>query len=79
MQKWDYLSIVVDYESIHDIGCPRYVNGHEVPNWKQGETIFGVINRLRWKGWEPVSWGLAYPVKKEIKQYPMLFRRPKTQ
>jgi len=44
MQKWDYFSIVVDHENIHDPGRPRYVNGHELPNWQQGENIFGVVN-----------------------------------
>jgi len=79
MQKWNYLFIVVDYENGNHVGRPRYVNGQELPNWKQGENIFGVINRLRWKGWEPASFGLGYPAKWGTKQtnQPMLFRRPK--
>ena len=79
MQKWDYLFIVVDQSNIHDPGRPRYVNGQELPNWKQGESIFGVMNQLRWKGWEPVSFGLGYPVKRDLAQLPMVFRRAKGQ
>jgi hypothetical protein len=79
MQKWDYLSIVVDHEDIHDPGRPQYVNGHELPNWQQGENIFGVVNKLGWKGWEPVSFGLGYPVKRQPKQFPLLFRRLRAQ
>ena len=77
MQKWDYLFIVVDSENIHNPGRPRYVNGQELPNWQQGENIFGVMNKLRWKGWEPVSLSLGYPIKKQLKQLPMVFRRLK--
>ena len=77
MQKWDYLYIVQDSENVHGPGRPRYVNGRELPNWKEGPDIFSVMNHLRWKGWEPVSFGLGYPVKKPFKQLPMIFRRLK--
>ena len=50
MQKWDYLYIVVDYEGNNYLGRPRYLNGQELPNWEQGETILSVINKLGWKG-----------------------------
>ena len=79
MQEWNYLLIVVDHENLHDPGRPRYVNGKELPNWKQGENIFGVMNRLRWKGWEPVSFGLAFPLRHQFKQQSLLFRRLKAQ
>ena len=76
MQKWDYLFIVVDEAPGNFGGVPRYVNGQELPDWKQGPNIFAVMNQLRWKGWEPVSFGLGYPIKRELRQ-PMIFRRPK--
>ena len=77
MQKWDYLFIVVDHAHGTFGGRPRYVNGQELPNWEQGESIFGVMNQLQWKGWEPVPWGLGYPIKKELGKLPFVFRRPK--
>ncbi len=77
MQKWDYLFIVVDSENVHDPGRPRYVNGQELPNWKQGQSIFGVMNQLQWQGWELVSGGLGYPIKKQLSQNPIIFKRPK--
>ena len=78
MQKWDYLSIVVDYENGNYPGRPRYVNGQELPNWEQGETIVSVMNKLGWKGWERVSntFGLDFQARK-LKQQTFIFRRPK--
>jgi hypothetical protein len=79
MQRWDYLSIVVDYEGNNFLGRPRYVNGQELPNWEQGENILSVMNTLGWKGWELVSnlnAFLGFPAKKP-KQQTLLFRRPK--
>ena len=81
MHKWDYLFIVVDYEHGNHEGRPRYVNGQELPDWKQGPNIFGVMNQLGWQGWElvsnPVAFGLGYPIKKELTKHPMIFRRLK--
>ena len=78
MQKWDYLYIVVDYEGNNYLGRPRYLNGQELPNWEQGETILSVMNKLGWKGWERVSnvFGLDFQAKKS-KQQTLIFRRPK--
>jgi len=82
MQKWDYLYIVVDYESNYlgfPLGRPRSVNGQELPNWEQGEPIFSVMNTLGWKGWDLVSNAnafLGFPIKKS-KQQTLIFRRPK--
>ena len=77
MPKWDYLFIVVDDAHGNFGGRPRYINGQELPDWKQGDSILGVMDQLRWKGWEPVSFGLGYPIKKELAKLPMVFRRPK--
>lgn len=30
---------------------PRYINGQEIPNWRQGPTISAVVNYLACKGW----------------------------
>ena len=77
MPKWYYLYIVPDSEDFLAPGHPRYINGRELPNWKQGPDMFSVMNHLRWKGWEPVSFGLGYPITKPLKQLPMIFRRLK--
>jgi hypothetical protein len=77
MQKWDYLFIEVDDAHGTFGGLPRLVNGQELPNWEQGESIFGAMIKLAWKGWEPVGFGLGYPLKKDLLHIPMIFRRPK--
>ena len=72
MQKWDY-------ENNNFLGLPRSVNGQELPNWEQGESILSVMNTLGWKGWELVSNAralLGFPIKKS-KQQTLIFRRPK--
>jgi hypothetical protein len=44
------------------IGCedgrPRFVNGQEIPNWRQGPKILSAVQHLGGKGWELVVWGL---------------------
>jgi hypothetical protein len=77
MPKWDYLFIVVDDAHGNFGGVPRYVNGQELPDWKQGPNIFAVMNHLLWQGWEPVPFSLGYPIKRELVQLPMIYRRPK--
>ena len=81
MQKWNYLFIVVDHGTGSHLPRPRYVNGQELPNWEQGENIFGVMNQLGWQGWEvvsnPVAFGPGYPIKKQLTEQPIVFRRPK--
>ena len=56
MQKWDYLYIVLDSENKYDLErlryVIRYVNGKELPNWKQGPNVPSVMNLLQRKGWE---------------------------
>jgi hypothetical protein len=72
-QNCDYLHVVSAE------GRPRYVNGHEIPNWQQGPTLFYAVNLLFQKGWELVDnpfepnplWRAYHP------GYPHHFRRPK--
>lgn len=45
-QNWDYLHIVCEE------GCPRYVNGQEIPNWQQGPTLWEAVCHLFRKGRE---------------------------
>jgi hypothetical protein len=78
MQKWNYLFIEVDDVQGTFGGRPRYVNGQELPDWKQGPHIFEVMNHLKWQGWEAVPFGLGYPIKKETIKLPLVFRRPKS-
>lgn len=83
MQKWDYLDIVLDSENKYDRERgryrARYVNGQEVPNWKQGPDIVSVMNLLERKGWEQIPFSLGYPPKKPFTWRSMRFRRPKEQ
>jgi hypothetical protein len=65
-QKWDYLFVMGDE------GHPRYVNGQEIPNWKQGPTILDAMNHLIRKGWKLVSHTSALR-----RGYPLIFRRRK--
>ena len=43
MQKWDFLYLVLDAENKYDLErlryVIRYVNGKELPNWKQGPNV----------------------------------------
>ena len=65
-QKWEYL-FVMDNE-----GRPRYVNGQEIPNWKEGPTMSSAMNHLIGKGWKLVSHPSALRLG-----YPLIFRRRK--
>jgi len=72
-QNWDYLHILCEE------GRPRYVNGKEIPNWKQGPILFHAVNYLFQEGWELVDnplglnplWRAYHP------EIPHHFRRPK--
>ena len=68
MQKrnWDYLFVMGDE------GHPRYVNGQEIPNWKEGPTTLDAMNHLIRKGWKLVSHPSALQ-----HDYPLIFRRRK--
>jgi hypothetical protein len=66
MQNWDYLFVM------GEDGHPRYVNGQEIPNWKEGPTMFGAMNHLIWKGWKLVSHPSIFGLGN-----PLIFRRPK--
>jgi len=71
MPKWEYLLIVCEEE------YPRYVNGKEIPNWQQGETIFEVVGYLFRKGWESVSISHPYFAWRGYPKTPLVFRRYK--
>jgi len=45
MREWDYLHLVSEE------GRLRYLNGQEIPNWRQGPTLFEAVNYLFRKGW----------------------------
>jgi len=65
-QNWDYLFVMGDE------GRPRYVNGQEIPNWKEGPSIFDAMNHIIRKGWKLVSHPSALRLG-----YPLIFRRHK--
>ena len=70
-QNWDYLFIV------DDEGRPRYVNGQEIPNWQQGPTGFGYMEKLVWQGWELVSHSSVLWLGSPITKLPWIFKRLK--
>jgi hypothetical protein len=49
MREWDYLHIVSEE------GRPRYLNNQEIPNWRQGPSLFEAVNYLFRKGWELID------------------------
>jgi hypothetical protein len=53
MQKWDYLFVVADYE--RNFLVPRYENGLEIVNWKQGQNLYDYCRKKGKEGWEMVS------------------------
>ena len=63
---WDYLFVMGDEER------PRYVNGQEIPNWKEGPTLSDAMHYLIRKGWKLVSHSSAVRLG-----YPLIFRRRK--
>ena len=58
MAKWEYISIYVDSFPIGFSGVGlkvRTINGQELPNWKEGLSIYDHISQLGEQGWEMVS------------------------
>ena len=56
--QWEYKHIVTQYTGKsgdlpeHKV---RWVNGQEVPNWKQGPSLTEHFNKLGLDGWELIS------------------------
>ncbi len=65
-QKQDYLFIIAED------GRPRYVNGQEISNWKEGPTMLAAMIHLIGKGWE-----LASDLSDLVLGYTLIFIRPK--
>lgn len=71
MATWEYLVAVVDLAS-GDRPCIRWLNGEEVPNWKQ--TPYHVhLNQLGALGWELVTLNLI-----GTRHQSFVFKRPKS-
>jgi len=51
---------------------PRFVDGSELPGWKEGPEILGYLNELGEDGWEMV--GIVSKGRSERDAY---FKRPK--
>ncbi len=83
MQKWEYNFVKCEFP--HFIGKrqwgefkPRYVNGQELPNWKQGD-LSGFIRWMGDQGWELVSVipEIAGGSMVYAEAYTLVFKRPK--
>ncbi len=66
---WEYLFVDVAYHK--DKWLVRWMNGSEVPDWKNGTEIAALANNLGAEGWELVS--MAGPVPMHY-----VLKRPKT-
>ena len=71
MQKWNYLFM------LEEKGHPRYLNGQEIPNWRQGPTFSDAVYLLLRKGWEPVSHSSFLWLGNPNTKFPEIFRRSK--
>jgi len=77
MQKWEYVFVVPDYGKVGWL--PRYVNGEELPDWKNGKSFYTYANELGKQGWELIA--TSYNSKQNLgntisSHYLMTFKRP---
>jgi len=72
MQLWDYLFVITDLAG-GDRLLVRWINGQELPNWKQSPPAFEFVKSLGLQGWELVtvdSFGMRHTT--------LIFKRPIT-
>ena len=75
MQQWEYLFVQVQaLNGGFTNHKPRYVNGKELENWREGPSIDEYANLLGEDGWELVSFT---HIQASISL--MSFMRPKTE
>jgi len=57
MQKWEYKFLTGAYPTVdHGIHTVKYVDGHELPDWKKRSWwMDNALNELGKEGWELVS------------------------
>lgn len=67
MQTWEYIFVRVDMA--RGTRRPRYVNGEQLQNWKQGVSISEYANELGSQGWELIGSSVA--------GFELIFKRPK--
>jgi len=55
--QWEYRMLTMAYpDSVHGVGIVKYVDGQEVPNWKQRSWwAIHALNELGKEGWELVE------------------------
>lgn len=57
---------------------PRYINGREIGNWKNGKSIFAALSELGENGWELVA---SNPILEGdpvyLSRWAYIFKRPK--
>jgi hypothetical protein len=68
MRRWEYRFIMCHF---HEHWRPRWLDGEELSEWKDGPSMFEFSNQLGEKGWELISMHLVK------NRYRMVFKRPK--
>lgn len=53
MTKWEYVFISCVFHE--DDWRPRWVNGEEIENWQEGDSIYQISNKLGEERWELVN------------------------
>jgi hypothetical protein len=78
MQHWEYAIVEIGY---HNGWKASYVNGSEIPGWKNGPHMSVYINQRGSEGWELISWtqietkGTSFG--QEANRFHAVMKRPK--
>ena len=80
MKRWEYkmLTVAYPYEK-HGIGIVKYVDGHELPDWKQRKWwVTTALNELGQEGWELVHiiWRSCGETAREAEDPVYILKRP---
>ena len=69
MQKWNYMFLAC-YRSEGKTWTPRFINGQEIPNWSDGQSLYKISDDLGQEGWELIG----IDIQQEV--YRLVFKRP---
>jgi len=80
MQKWEYTFITCDSPEFQIEGWkrkPRWVDGQELRDWKNGPWIYEFSNQYGDEGWELVSAVINRAIDATSDNPLYIFKRPK--